>query len=54
MSRRKHLTFKKLDPKKVKLLAIIYVVLFLVFPNVRYNTGEIFHFVGNTIQSTSN
>jgi ATP/ADP translocase len=54
MSRRKHLTFKKPDPKKVKLIGIIFVVCFIVFPGVRYNTGEALHLTANLIQSTAN
>lgn len=53
MARRKHLSFKKLNPKKVKLIGLIFVVSFFVFPSIRYNTGEAFHLVGNMIQSTT-
>ena len=53
MSRRKHLTFKPLDPKKVKLIGILFAVSFVVFPSVRFHTGELFHMTGNMIQSTT-
>jgi len=53
MSRRKHLTFKKPNPKKVKLIGIIFVVSFVLFPGVRYHTGEAFHLTGNLIQTTA-
>jgi hypothetical protein len=53
MARRKHLTFKPLNPKKVKLIGIIFVVSFVLFPGVRYHTGEAFHLTGNLIQSTA-
>jgi hypothetical protein len=53
MSRRKHLTFKPFNPKKVKLIGIIFVVSFVLFPGVRYHTGEAFHLTGNLIQSTA-
>jgi len=53
MARRKHLTFKKLNPKKVKLIGIIFVVSFILFPSVRYNTGEAFHLTGDLIQRTT-
>lgn len=53
MAQRKYLTFKKLDPRKVKLIVAIFAVLFVVSPGVRYNTGEAFHLVGNMIQSTT-
>ncbi len=53
MARRKHLTFKKPNPKKVKLIGIIFVVSFVLFPGVRYHTGEAFHLTGDFIQSTA-
>lgn len=53
MARRKHLTFKKPNPKKVKLIGIIFVVSFVLFPGVRYHTGEAFHLTGDLIQRTA-
>ena len=53
MSRRKYLTFKPFDPKKVKLIGIIFIVSFILFPGVRYNTGEAFHLTGDLIQRTT-
>jgi len=53
MSRRKHLTFKPINPKKVKIIGIIFVISFFLFPSVRYNTGEAFHLTGDLIQRTS-
>ena len=53
MSRRKHLTFKKPDPKKVKLIGIIFAVCFVLFPGVRYNTGVAIHMTADLIQSTA-
>jgi len=53
MSRRKHLTFKPFDPKKVKLIGIIFVVAFFFSPSVRYHTGEAFHVTGDLIQRTA-
>jgi ATP/ADP translocase len=54
MARRKRLTCKPLDPRKVKLIGIIFVVSFILFPGVRYHTGEAFHLTGNLIQRTAN
>jgi hypothetical protein len=49
----KRLTCKPLDPKKVKIIGIIFAVSFFIFPSVRYNTGAAFHTVGDLIQRTS-
>ena len=39
--------------KKVKLIGIIFIVSFILFPGVRYNTGEAFHLTGDLIQRTT-
>ena len=53
MSRRKHLTFKKPNSKKMKLIGIIFLVSFILFPGVRYNTGEAIHLTADLIQRTA-
>ena len=49
----KRLTFKKPNPKKMKLIGIIFAVCFLLFPGVRYNTGSVIHAAADVIQSTA-
>jgi hypothetical protein len=39
--------------KKINLLPYIVLLFFILSPSLRYNTGELFHLIGNTIQSTS-
>jgi hypothetical protein len=51
MARRKSLTFK--PPDKMKTIGLIFVVAFLIFPQVRYTTGSILHSTANFIQSTA-
>ena len=51
MARRKTLTFK--SPDKVKTIGLIFIVAFLIFPQVRYTTGSILHSTANFIQSTA-
>ena len=43
----------KLNWVKVKLIGIIFIVSFILFPGVRYNTGEAFHLTGDLIQRTT-
>jgi hypothetical protein len=42
MSKRKYLTFKPFNPKKMKLIGIIFAVSFFVFPSVRTTKMRIF------------
>ena len=51
MARTKSLTFK--PPDKMKLIGLIFIVAFLIFPSVRYTTGSILHSTANFIQSTA-
>lgn len=51
MTRRKHLTFK--SPNKMKLIGLIFIVAFFLFPGVRYNTGEALHLTADLIQRTA-
>jgi len=51
MARTKTLTFK--PPNKMKTIGLIFIVTFLVFPQVRYTTGSILHSTANFIQSTA-
>ena len=53
MAQRKTLTFKPLDPNKMKIIGIIYIVALILFPGVRYSTGSAFHSAGDLIQSTT-
>jgi len=48
MSRRKSLTFK--SPDKMKVLGLIFILLFITVPSVRYTTGSALHSVANIIQ----
>jgi len=50
---RKRLTCKPLDPKKVKVIGLIFVLAFFIFPGVRYNTGEALHLTADLIQRTA-
>ncbi|UNH61123.1 hypothetical protein SSZBM1_6 [Synechococcus phage S-SZBM1] len=54
MARRKLLTCKPLDPKKVKLIGLVFVLSFLIFPGVRYQTGAALHLTADLIQNTAN
>jgi hypothetical protein len=47
----KSLTFK--PPDKMKTIGLIFVVAFLIFPQVRYTTGSILHSTANFIQGTA-
>ena len=47
----KTLTFK--PPNKMKTIGLVFIVAFLVFPQVRYTTGDILHSAANFIQSTA-
>lgn len=51
MARTKTLTFK--PPDKMKTIGLIFVVAFLIFPQVRYTTGNIMHSAADFIQSTA-
>ena len=51
MARTKSLTFK--SPNKVKTIGLIFIIAFLVFPQVRYTTGNIMHSAADFIQSTA-
>ena len=39
---------------KMKTIGLIFIVVFLIFPSVRYTTGTILHSTANLIQSTTN
>jgi len=54
MTKRKTLSFKSFDPKKVKIIGILFVVSFFAFPDVRYHTAEAFHTAGDIIHATAN
>ena len=47
----KTLTFK--PPDKMKVVALAFLILFILFPSVRYTTGNILHSTANFIQSTA-
>ena len=51
MARTKSLTFK--SPDKMKTIGLIFIVAFLIFPQVRYTTGSILHSTANFIQGTA-
>ena len=51
MARTKSLTFK--PPDKMKTIGLIFIVAFLIFPQVRYTTGSILHSTANFIQGTA-
>jgi len=51
MARRKYLTFK--SPNKMKVIGLLFVVSFFLFPGVRYNTGEALHLTADLIQRTT-
>jgi len=51
MARTKSLTFK--SPDKMKTIGAIFIIAFLVFPQVRYTTGSILHSTANFIQGTA-
>ena len=39
--------------QKMKLIGLIFVLAFVIFPGVRYNTGEALHMTANFIQNTA-
>lgn len=39
--------------KKNQYLPLVFLLFFILSPALRYNTGELFHLIGNTIQSTA-
>ena len=51
MARTKSLTFK--SPNKMKTLVLAFIVLFIMFPGVRYTTANILHSAGDLIQSVA-
>ena len=48
MTRSKSLTCK--SPDKMKLIVLVFAILFVINPSVRYTTGTALHAVANIIQ----